>query len=266
MRHASLQLLLLSAACLVGTGCNHFPGKPGPEPDVPRPEHVLDFKTLYATNCAACHGVAGVGGPAISLANPVYLGLVNENDLTMVITKGVPGKLMPAFGTSGGGLLTDEQVQVLVHGLESSWGKPGTLAGANPPSYHAPAGASTADGAKVFSTSCARCHGENGQGVATTAAGAMKGSIVDPTYLGLVSDQYLRSVVIAGLPDQGMPDWRDDTPGHALSNDEVTGVVAWLGSHRKTAVSNQTDAQQQVKPEETHPQGQKKTDAKQGPL
>lgn len=258
MRHASLQLLLLSAACLVGTGCNHFPGKPGPDPDVPRPEHVLDFKTLYATNCAACHGVAGVGGPAISLANPVYLGIVNENDLTTVITKGVPGKLMPAFGVSGGGMLTEEQVQVLVHGIETSWGKPGALAGTNPPPHQAPAGtASTADGAKVFSTSCARCHGEEGQGVKTATAGAMKGSIVDPAYLALVSDQYLRSVVIAGLPDQGMPDWRGNG-GHALTNDEVTSVVAWLGSHRREAVSST----QQPQPEATHPQGPKQTDAK----
>ena len=265
MRHASLQIFLLSAACLVGTGCNHFPGKPGPEPEVPRPQLVLDFKTLFATYCAACHGGAGVGGPAISLANPVYLGIVSESELTTVITHGVHGKLMPAFGVSGGGMLTEEQVQVLVHGIETSWGKPGGLAGTNPPPHQAPAGAtSTADGAKVFSASCARCHGENGQGVTSGTAGAMKGSIVDPTYLSLVSDQYLRSVVIAGLPDQGMPDWRGDG-NHPLSNDEVTSVVAWVGSHRRAAVSSQTEAQQ-ARPEATHPQGPKQTDTKQGQL
>ena len=36
------------------------------------------FGTLYAQNCAACHGVEGRGGASIALANPVYLAIVDE--------------------------------------------------------------------------------------------------------------------------------------------------------------------------------------------
>ena len=61
------------AAVLATTGCRNVPGRPGPNSAVPRPEDVTDFKTLYSENCAACHGVEGRHGAAISLANPVYL-------------------------------------------------------------------------------------------------------------------------------------------------------------------------------------------------
>jgi len=55
---------------------------------------------------------------------------------------------------------------------------------------------------------------------------------VDGSYLALVSDQSLRTTVIAGRPDIGQPDWRGAVPGRALTGEEVTDVVAWLGSLR----------------------------------
>ena len=55
---------------------------------------------------------------------------------------------------------------------------------------------------------------------------------MDGSYLHLVSDQGLRTTVIAGRPDIGQPDWRSAVPGRALSGDEVTDVVAWLASQR----------------------------------
>ncbi len=61
------------------------------------------------------------------------------------------------------------------------------------------------------------------------------GSIIDPAYLALVSDQGLRSTIIAGQPEQGMPDWRSDLTGtgaRAMTDQEVTDTVAWMTSHR----------------------------------
>ena len=57
------------------------------------------------------------------------------------------------------------------------------------------------------------------------------GSIVDGSYLALISDQGLRSLVIAGRPDEGMPDWRSDS-SQPLTDQQITDLVAWLASKR----------------------------------
>jgi cytochrome c oxidase cbb3-type subunit 3 len=55
---------------------------------------------------------------------------------------------------------------------------------------------------------------------------------VDASYLGLVSDQNLRTTVIVGRPELGAPDWRGDIPGHPMSPEEVSDVVAWMVAQR----------------------------------
>src|SRR5271154_2493253 len=120
--------IVLGAALLLG-GCSRIPGRPGPGPEVVRPDEVLAFPTLYKQNCAACHGENGRNGAAISLANPVYLAVAGEETLQQVIAKGVPGKLMPPFGKAAGGMLTDAQVKALAHGVVQQWGTPDLLAG-----------------------------------------------------------------------------------------------------------------------------------------
>ena len=57
-------------------------------------------------------------------------------------------------------------------------------------------------------------------------------SIVDGSYLALVSDQQLRTIVIAGRPELGAPDWRGDVEGRPMSAQEISDVVAWLSSQR----------------------------------
>jgi len=55
---------------------------------------------------------------------------------------------------------------------------------------------------------------------------------VDGSYLALVSDQQLRTIVIAGRPELGAPDWRADVEGSPMSAQEISDVVAWLSSQR----------------------------------
>jgi mono/diheme cytochrome c family protein len=81
-------------------------------------------------------------------------------------------------------------------------------------------------GAAAYGVYCASCHGVDGRG------GAKGGSVVDGAYLGLVSDQALRTAVICGRTDLGMPDWRGYVPGRAMSDQEITDVVAWLVAQR----------------------------------
>lgn len=221
--------IVLGVMCLAMLGC--APGRPGPNPEVVRPEQVLDFPALYKQNCSACHGEAGRDGAALSLANPVYLAIAGEDNIRKVIANGVPNALMPPFAKSAGGMLTDQQVAALAHGLVTTWGKPNLLIGDNPPPYAATHPGDAAHGQQAFTTYCARCHGASGEGA---QVGTQKtGSIVDPSYLALVSDQYLRGMILAGLPDRNMPDWRSDA-AHAqpMTDQQITDIVAWLASHR----------------------------------
>jgi mono/diheme cytochrome c family protein len=225
-------LLLASLACLslAPVGCRHPPGKPGPGPEVIRPDHVLDFATLYKQDCIACHGDSQHPGAAIFLANPVYLAVAGEANIVDVLNHGRPGKLMPAFGKVGGGLLSEEQVDVLAKGLIATWGKPGVLDSLHPPGFNATLTPDPAAGQKVFATHCARCHGDNGEGA------DVKGALVDPAFLGLVSDQNLRSIVIAGMNPE-MPNFHEQESNPPLTDQNVTDVVAWLGSHRARGVA-----------------------------
>src|SRR6516162_7112189 len=160
-------------------GCNSLPGRPGPDPEVVRPDEVLDFNTLYKQNCSACHGAEGKGGAAVSLADPVYLALIDDATFRRITANGVPRTAMPAFARSAGGTLTDQQIDVLVQESRARWAKPDVLAGVKPPPYTASGPGDAGRGAEVYHTFCASCHGPGGKGQGKL------GSIVDGSYLAL---------------------------------------------------------------------------------
>jgi mono/diheme cytochrome c family protein len=251
-------LLLLSGVSLAGLGC-HAPGKPGPEPEVPRPDQVVDFPTLYRQNCLACHGNTQLASAAIPLANPVYLAFAGEANLKNVIANGVPGKLMPPFAQSSGGMLTDQQIEVLAQGLIQVWGKPQAVGGQTPPPYAATLHADAAAGQQAYATFCARCHGASGEG----GTKPVVGSIVDSSYLALISDQGLRSIIVAGVP--GMPDWRSDNPGHPLTDQELTNIVGWLGSHRTSVATESRPPQAGMTANPASPTNRKQAEATKQP-
>ena len=80
----------------------------------------------------------------------------------------------------------------------------------------------------------------------------MASSIVDRSYLALVSDQYLRMTVIAGRPQLGAPDWRGNVPGRPMSDQEVTDVVAWLASSRSATPGQPYPDSKNVQYQEHH--------------
>lgn len=216
---AALGMALLS-------GCGSAPGEPQRNSEVIAPSEVLEFSTLYAQNCSACHGADGRGGAAIALADPVYLAIADDGSIRKVTANGVRGTSMPAFAQTAGGMLTDKQIDVLVTQMRSRWGRAGILDGANPPSYAAKTAGNAQPGEAVYGTYCRSCHGAEGQG---TPKGS---SITNDSFLALVSDQGLRTIVIAGRPELSAPDWRGNVPGKPMTDQEITDVVAWLASHR----------------------------------
>jgi mono/diheme cytochrome c family protein len=190
------------------------------------PNEISDFGTLYEQNCAGCHGSEGSGGAAIALANPVYLAIADDAVLRRATASGIPGTSMPAFAQSAGGMLTDKQIDVIVSGIRKSWSKPDVFRGIEPPPYSSSASSDVSRGSEVYATYCSSCHGTAGRG------GHKASSIVDGSFLALVSDQGLRTIVIAGRPELGAPDWRSDIRGRPMSAQDVSDVVAWLASQR----------------------------------
>jgi len=216
--------VLVGVAAGLLSGCDWMPGKPK-ESDRWRPPHEeRDFTVLYDTNCVACHSNGKTLGASVSMNDPLYNSLIPRDTMRKVTAEGLSGTLMPGFGKSAGGDLTDEQIDLLVDGIYAQAKAKSAAPGELPP-YAAALGDATR-GAAAFNGYCAKCHGADGKG-------GKAGPVIEPDYLRLVSDQYLRTVVIVGRSDLGMPNYREYLPGKPMSPEEISDVVAWLVSHRQ---------------------------------
>ena len=223
-----IRCLTLTAALTMLVACGNRPEQ------YMLPDQVMTFGALYKDNCAGCHGQNGRYGAARPLNDGLYLALIGKERLRHVIANGVPGTTMPPFAQDEGGTLTDRQISVLAGEMEKKWALPQEFDAAAMPAYDGTLGNATT-GAVTFRQYCAGCHGPDGTGV----PGHRGASAVDPAYLALVSDQYLRTTVIAGRSDEAIPNWRTYVPGHEMNPQEVSDVVAWLAAHR-TSPDNKT--------------------------
>jgi mono/diheme cytochrome c family protein len=223
---------LVACTAMFASGCAHAPGYPPRA--MARPDEVTDFATLYSQKCVACHGRNGQNGPAIDLGNPEYQALADDDVLNSWISGGIPGTEMPAFAQSAGGMLSNGQIEALIAGMRKQWAKPNAFGGAVPPPYEQPDTGDARRGADAYRARCAGCHAPSPQ------------QITSRTYLALVADQQLRSIVIAGRPDIGHPDWRHDgpegKPATPLSAEEIDNIVAYLGSLRTPAAATAPEA------------------------
>ena len=209
--------------------CDGLPGRPDPANRYIRPENVTDFGRLYQENCSGCHGADGRLGPAIPVGDSIYLALAKTEYIEAITSKGINGTSMPAFALSEGGTLTDKQITIIAKGMKTRWGKTGQFAaGAKLPPLSVEENTKEGNasrGKKTFEVFCGDCHGADGRGTPKA------GSVVEPPYLALVSDQNLRTITIIGRRDLGMPDWQ--TAGkRPMTNQEITDVVAWLSAQR----------------------------------
>ena len=219
--------LVVLAVALTAAACGR------PEETVARAEQIVDFETLYVTNCAGCHGINGRHGVAQPLNDPLYLSIVSGPQLRDVITHGVKGTPMTAFDRASGGMLTTQQIDVLVAGLRQVWGSR-TTSGQSLPAYseeesisRGVAAGDVGRGAAVYESKCATCH----EGRLNSQSYA--GSIIDESFLAITSDQALRTAVITGQRDEASPAWRDCKSAQALSEQAISDVIAWIASHRE---------------------------------
>ena len=124
--------------------------------------HVRDTgRTLFADNCAVCHGTEGKGGPGFpNLAAGSWLWGGTPEAIAETIRVGINGTAkdtrtaqMMAFGRDG--VLQREQVVAVVSYVRSLSGQKLTEA----EQARVPAGK------EVFAANCAACHGPEGKGM-----------------------------------------------------------------------------------------------------
>jgi mono/diheme cytochrome c family protein len=172
-------------------------------------------QALYTQNCASCHGDNGQGGPNPASPNEIIppIGTANflntRDDMTLfqIISQGQSDQGMPPFGTANGGGLEDDQINSIVAYIRS-WQM-------NPPITTAPQFTlptltmSTQD---IYSTICAQCHGQNGQG---TVTGPTLNDLSDDT------DEEIASVISQGITNTNMLAF-----GSILTQNQITDLVA----------------------------------------
>jgi cytochrome c oxidase cbb3-type subunit 3 len=259
MKTARMLIDLCTLATVALGGCN-LPGKPKPGPEVPRPEEVTSFEQLYSRNCSGCHGEKGDHGGAMNLANPEYQALIDDASLREMIAYGEKGTLMPAFAMESGGTLTNQQIDAIVQGMRANWRKPlqaqgpvasNSGAGALPP-YRATHAGEPAKGAAVYMGMCAECHGSSAR------KPGKAGSILDGSFLALVNEQMIRTTIIAGRPDLGMPDWRGHSDAPPMTDDEITNVTAWLMAQKSVRPGQPYPSVSPTKAGEKQPSAEKR--------
>jgi cytochrome c oxidase cbb3-type subunit 3 len=212
---------LIAVVGLALSACD-APGRRTAEVRPVRPGEVANFGELFSQNCSGCHGKDGQGALTVGIGRPAYLAIANDATIRRTIEEGRAGTPMPAFAQSAGGMLTDAQIDILVRGIRN-WATPGAFDHENLPPYASSQAGDAARGREVFATACSSCHGQDGRGAR---------AIADRSYLALVTDQHLRTLIILGMPNLGMPDWR--THPKPLTDADVTDLVAWLASQRES--------------------------------
>ncbi len=177
-----------------------------------------DGESLYGVFCAACHGEraggrrfgdAALGFPAIG--NPDFLALVDDPFLRRTLMEGRPGRRMPAWGTSEGGLRTEE-IEALLAYLRSLEPRP--------PSFdevmQAPVDREL--GEQVYRRDCVPCHGERGEG------SALAPPLAAPDNPATKDDSRVFGTLTVGVAGTAMGSFRRHDPTALRS------VIAWVRS------------------------------------
>jgi mono/diheme cytochrome c family protein len=185
-------------------------------------EFATDGATLYGTFCAACHGQGGQGmrypglAPFPAIGNPDFLEIAPEALLVETVRAGRPGRRMPAWGESEGGLRPAELAAVVRH-LRSLGPPP--QPDARPPRW---ARGDVELGKRLYASACSGCHGPKGQG----AEGPALANAVLPR---TATDTYRSETVRRGRRGTAMLGFERPTPTRrALDPSEIESIVTFL--------------------------------------
>ena len=83
-------------------------------------ESIAQGREAFARNCAGCHGAdASGGGVAPTLGSHEFLSGVSDQQLSWLISGGIPGTMMSAYHLDLGGPFTPQEIDRLVRYLRS---------------------------------------------------------------------------------------------------------------------------------------------------
>ncbi len=192
-------------------------------------EFTSDGATLFGAFCSGCHGPDGLGrrlaGVASfpSITNPDFLALASDTFIAATVEHGRPGRRMGAW-LRADGLRPAEVAAVVAHVR--------LLGGVSQEPDPKPVRWVTADpvrGRALFVSSCAGCHGPEGQGGEAPA-------LNNPTLLAAATDTYLVETIARGRRGTIMAGFQDPTPVRpALGRAEIEAVVAYLRTFQGAA-------------------------------
>jgi mono/diheme cytochrome c family protein len=187
-------------------------------------EFATDGPTLYGSFCASCHGPQGQGMrypgmPAFpAIANPDFLAAASDELILATIRHGRPGRRMPAWGESEGGL-RPEEIETVLDYLRELGGGVSHRPDDRPDRW---ARGDAAVGARLYEQHCASCHGRAGEGGEGPA-------LASPVLLAAATDSYLFRTIRNGRRGTSMEGFSSpSTVRPALDDGEIESLVTHL--------------------------------------
>jgi mono/diheme cytochrome c family protein len=189
-------------------------------------EFATDGATIFSAICAGCHGVDGKGTrypgsqPFPAIAGTEFLELATDDFIAQTVTRGRPGRKMPAWGEKDGGLKTDE-IKAVVGYLRQLGGSVTPLADAKARRW---VSGDSAAGGRLFAAYCSGCHGQKGEGGEGPA-------LNNKVLVSAATDTFLVETIGRGRGGTAMAGFLTPSPVRpALTQSEIESIVAYIRS------------------------------------
>lgn len=179
--------------------------------------------------CAKCHGSWGEGGTGPALGNPAFLRAATNGFLAATVVLGREQTKMKSYVHGDEPVLEQEQIENVVAYVRAFAKAPAMAARRLPSTPHL-----VAEGRGLFKAACARCHGDEGQGLREAGGKEYGPSLNNGEFLKAADDNFLLATIALGRPDTPMPPFALGFERQKpLSADQIRALVAFLRSWEK---------------------------------